>query len=486
MLTAAALRIVLAGLVQRRGAIPAATQKERDGQARGAEHASARIAEPRACKSGSAEADGRPAMTPAPDGDPLESLLAANASRPPFERSDAAPTRGGARLSPRMDASIAAAAERLRGVIAGAGKGLVGREVVVQLVVLAAVAREHVLLVGPPGTAKSEAVRRVAKGLGGRYFEYLLGRFTEPSEIFGPVDLQRLREGVVQTRTEGMLPEADIAFLDEVFLGSTAILNTLLGLLNERTFRRGHTDLAVPLRVCVGASNALPEDPQLAAFADRFLLHAFLEPTEDPQLESLLEAGWALQSLPVAPGESLAALDTLIAAVPRVDVTAVRPHLAEAIRTLRGAGITMSDRRVVKLQRLVAAAALLDGREEADGSDLWPMLFALVRPTDHDRARDLLRTTLEHSRNATLAAAAEHASLGPLARATRMVHDADALLAEHPEPGTERRRWRLKLEGIARELDASFATDARPPELAQARERIVAALAEVPLDPPHP
>jgi MoxR-like ATPase len=88
--------------------------------------------------------------------------------------------------------------------------------------------------------------------LGGRYFEYLLGRFTEPSEIFGPIDLRKLREGTVETETADMLPEAEIAFLDEVFLGSTAILNTLLSLLNERTFRRGHTRLQCPLRVCVG------------------------------------------------------------------------------------------------------------------------------------------------------------------------------------------------------------------------------------------
>ena len=111
--------------------------------------------------------------------------------------------------------------------------------------VLCAVAGEHMLVVGAPGTAKSEAIRRIAHELGGSYFEYLLGRFTEPSEIFGPVDLKRLKDGVVDTATAGMLPEADIAFLDEVFLGSTAILNTLLALLNERTFRRGKTAAAL-------------------------------------------------------------------------------------------------------------------------------------------------------------------------------------------------------------------------------------------------
>ena len=130
--------------------------------------------------------------------------------------------------------STSAAAEKVRRALEVAGRGLVERETLVELVALAAVAGEHLLVIGPPGTAKSEAVRRVARVLGGRYFEYLLGRFTEPSELFGPIDLRRLREGVVETQTADMLPEAEIAFLDEIFLGSTAILNTLLGVLHEQ------------------------------------------------------------------------------------------------------------------------------------------------------------------------------------------------------------------------------------------------------------
>jgi MoxR-like ATPase len=93
---------------------------------------------------------------------------------------------------------------------------------------------------------------------------------------------------VVETETAGMLPEAEVAFLDEVFLGSTAILNTLLALLNERTFRRGRTAIDVPLRVCVGASNQLPDDDVLAAFADRFLSRVFVDPVPDHALEAML------------------------------------------------------------------------------------------------------------------------------------------------------------------------------------------------------
>src|SRR5882724_8138956 len=116
--------------------------------------------------------------------------------------------------------SVQEASASLRGVISKAASGLVEREALVEMIALAAVAGEHVLVIGPPGTAKSEAVRRISRATGGQYFEYLLGRFTEPSELFGPVDLRKLKEGLVETDTMGMLPEAEIAFLDEVFLGS--------------------------------------------------------------------------------------------------------------------------------------------------------------------------------------------------------------------------------------------------------------------------
>jgi MoxR-like ATPase len=155
------------------------------------------------------------------------------------------------------------------------------------------------------------------------------------------------------------------------------------------------------------------------------------------------------------------------------------------IRTLRNAGIGMSDRRIVKLQKLVAAAAVLDGRSVATGADLWPLVFTIVRPNDQDRARDLLRTTLEASRNAAVGAAAEHASLGPLARAARLEQAAASLIGSVPADAIERRRWRLKLEAIARELDAAFPTTgptSMPESLAATRGRIVAQLAEVPLE----
>jgi MoxR-like ATPase len=373
---------------------------------------------------------------------------------------------------------LAQAAAALREAIADAGRGLIERHALVETVVLAAVAGEHLLVIGPPGTAKSEAVRRIAQTVGGHYFEYLLGRFTEPNEIFGPVDLRKLREGIVETETTGMLPEAEIAFLDEIFLGSTAILNTLLGILNERMFRRGHTRMRVPLRLCVGASNTLPDEETLAAFADRFLVRVYLDPIPDPRLEELLEGGWSLTQNALPPRASIADIDALADVARRADLTRLRPFLAHALRRLRGAGILLTDRRAVKVQRLIAAAAALAGRSAPTEADLWPLILAVPTSEQQAEARECLRDLLDRTENTALAHAAEEASLGPLARATRIAAAGRSAIAAWP--GNEDPRaleaWRLRLEGIAREMDAGFAPESLPAELAELRNRIVAVL----------
>lgn len=373
------------------------------------------------------------------------------------------------------------AAGSLRAAVTQASQGLIERESLVETIVLAAVAGEHVLVIGPPGTAKSEAVRRVAQALGGHYFEYLLGRFTEPSEIFGPIDLQKLKSGVVEIETTGMLPEAEIAFLDEIFLGSTAILNTLLNLLNERVFRRGHTRMAVPLRICVGASNRLPEDDSLAAFADRFLIHTFVEPIPDPRLEELLEGGWSLagQSAFQSPGQpaSVADLDLLALAARKCDMGTVRGVLAHAIRRLRQAGVLLSDRRVVKAQRLVAAAAVLAGRNQPAESDVWPIVLTVPTLEQQAVARESLRELLQHSQNQALSSLVEETSQGPLARATRIARAAEHLLTIKPTTPEALNEWKLKLEGIAREIDACFLPEKLPSELIEFRQKIVLEMA---------
>ena len=374
-----------------------------------------------------------------------------------------------------MTPSLDDAARHLRDGIQAATSGLIGREQLAELIVLAAVAQEHLIVIGPPGTAKSAVVRRVAQALGGRYFEYLLGRFTEPSELFGPVDLRKLREGTVETDVTGMLPEAEIAFLDEVFLGSTAILNTLLTVLNERRFRRGHTQIECPLRVCVGAANALPEDEGLAAFADRFLLHVFIEKVPDHQLEALLEGGWRSDLQPVATTAEIAHLDTLSQAVRSVELAPARPGLVNAIRQLRQAGLSLSDRRIVKAQRLIAAAAVLAGRTSAADADLWPLLYVLPTLEAQQSAREVLKDTLALSHNPTLFSAVEQAAMQPLSRAARLALAADACLAR------EDADRHGEAEQILREIDANFSSETLPDDLAPRRLLLAGLLAPPPL-----
>lgn len=381
-------------------------------------------------------------------------------------------------MTEQMPEQLPDDARRVREAVASARAGLVDREVLAEVVALCAVAREHLLVIGPPGTAKSEAVRRVAAALGGRYFEYLLGRFTEPHEIFGPVDIRRLREGVVEVETAGMLPEADVAFLDEVFLGSTAILNTLLGVLNERRYRRGRTDLAVPLRICVGAANTLPEETALAAFADRFLARVFVEPVPDARLEDMLDAGWSPPPAAAPPGVCLLdAVDRLAVAAERCNVVAARPGLATAVRRLRAAGIAVTDRRAVRAQRLVAAAAVLDGRAAAGEADLW--VLPLVAPTADAQvtARDVLADLIAPGVNGGLVHAADELARGRAARAQRLAAEGEQLLAQlagatapvHPD-------LLLRVEATLREIDAAFDPQTLPEQLTTVRPRLVEAV----------
>ena len=113
-----------------------------------------------------------------------------------------------------------------------------GKDEVIDLLGVCLVSGENLFLLGPPGTAKSAIVRGLAARLDGRYFDYLLTRFTEPSELFGPFDIRKLRDGELLTNTEGMLPEGEIVFLDELLNANSAILNSLLMALNEKVFRR--------------------------------------------------------------------------------------------------------------------------------------------------------------------------------------------------------------------------------------------------------
>ena len=169
------------------------------------------------------------------------------------------PSDPSARVLPlAVEGDLLAVGAKLREVGRVLGKRFLDKEELIRLLLVALIAGEHMLIVGPPGTAKSALVRHLARLVDARYFEYLLTRFSEPSELFGPVDIQAFRDGIYVRRTGNMLPEAELVFLDEIFKSNSAILNSLLGVLNERRFFTGSTTIKVPLSSLFGATNEIP------------------------------------------------------------------------------------------------------------------------------------------------------------------------------------------------------------------------------------
>ncbi|MFO0878494.1 MAG: AAA family ATPase [Gemmataceae bacterium] len=174
------------------------------------------------------------------------------------------------------------------------GRFFIKKQDLIDLMVVAAVAQEPLLLVGPPGTAKSDLVLKFKDALGlgeGDYFEYMLTRFTEPGEIVGPIDISKLREGRYIRREQGKLPTARLAFLDEIFKSNSAILNILLTIINERKFYQDGVPMPVRLRVLFAATNEVPEQAELAALKDRFCLKAESRSVQEDYFTELVDMG---------------------------------------------------------------------------------------------------------------------------------------------------------------------------------------------------
>lgn len=259
----------------------------------------------------------------------------------------------------------------------------VAKDELIELMATCAIAQEHLLIVGPPGTAKSELIKRFAlncRATGDSYFEYLLTRFTEPNEIFGPVNIAAFRQGEGMFRTTtGMLPEAEIAFLDEVFKANSAILNAFLTILNERVFYNGSDRSPVPLVFAVGATNSIPTDDDLAALYDRFLLRFWTDNVEESRFSELFQRGWSLEQDRIAAGygvrvnniTTIETLRQLYAALEEVDMSEVAAPYRAIIRQIRAEGIHVSDRRVIKLLKLIAASAIRHKRYVATPADFW-------------------------------------------------------------------------------------------------------------------
>lgn len=329
-------------------------------------------------------------------------------------------------------------------------QSFVGKDEIIDLLGLCLVARENLFLLGPPGTAKSALVQQLARRIDGRMFDYLLTRFTEPNEIFGPFDIRKLREGELETNTEGMLPEADFVFLDELLNANSAILNSLLLVLNERVFRRGRETRQLATLMVVGASNHLPEDDALQALIDRFLVRVGCYNVPEDELPQVLVAGWVLEGA-TAPPEARLHVDDLRqlqAIVKHVDLTVVRPKYAELIRRMRGAGLEISDRRAVKLQSLIAGSAVLCGRLAANQTDMWVLRYVWNTEEEQDILASLVKQALDEATAEEQVVGHPQSQVGEAPDAEQLSRDLEAIangLDRGEMPAPERSQLQDKL-----------------------------------------
>ncbi len=301
--------------------------------------------------------------------------------------------------------------EKIREATKMLEEGLVERDSQVRLLLLAAFCSEHLLLLGPPGTAKSEIGRRLSAFTQGQYFERLLTRFSVPEELFGPLSMVGLEKDMYVRKIDGYLPTARVAFVDEIFKANSAILNSLLTILNERLFDNGNERIEVPLLCLVGASNELPESEELDALYDRFLLRSSVEQVSSTALRDLLKLSEASETKARADINdeqkfSLKASDFQGVKEKACETTTVPDSVINLMTDLRAhlqdkcePPIYVSDRRLLKAVTLLRVAAYTDGRSVV--SDFDTLLLAHVlwqRPGESAMVQDWILERLAKER----------------------------------------------------------------------------------------
>jgi len=272
--------------------------------------------------------------------------------------------------------------EKLARIEQELGAEILEREDVLRSMVLALIAGEHVLLLGPPGTAKSRLARSLCERISGAsYFYVCLNRFSLPDEVFGPLRLSALREDRFERNTQGMLPEAEVAFVDEVFKSNSAVLNGMLPILGERVYKNGASAATVPLQMAVCASNEMPEDrEELGALYDRLLLRHLVSPVRDERsFEAILLR--RAQGTDARTTVTLAEIALAREEAARVDLSSVVSQVSEIRRDLLEKGIEPSVRRFDRGCGLVRASAYLEGRGRANEEDLSPLRHVLWEDT---------------------------------------------------------------------------------------------------------
>lgn len=304
--------------------------------------------------------------------------------------------------------------ERFKQLLGEMNRGIYEKETEISLSLLAALAGESIILLGPPGVAKSMVARQLKTAFkDARSFEYLMSRFSTPDEIFGPVSIQKLKTSDTYERAvEGYLPTADVVFLDEIWKAGPAIQNTLLTVINEKIFRNGNREMHLPLKLLVAASNELPAKGEgLEALWDRFVIRIesrpikleknframlleaptdFLGPTDftdstdfsDLKITAEEYAEWAEKICKIGVKEEV--LDAISAI--RKSLRAVNVDEAAERRN-----IYVSDRRWKNIVRLLRTSAFMQDREEVDICDLLPIYHCLWQePEERDAIRSIV------------------------------------------------------------------------------------------------
>jgi len=257
------------------------------------------------------------------------------------------------------------------------------REEVIDGLLTSLITRQNAFLFGAPGTGKSELVRAVSKGFDGSgFFSYLLSPTTDPSELFGPVAISKLLEDEYTRDVDGYLPSANIAFLDELFRGSSSVLNSLLTILNERTFNNGKEIIETPLQSIVAATNSFPSEESLQAFCDRFLFRPTVSSLKKPVSKRSLDR-WALGVGEPRPlSDSKLSYEDLLSLQEEVSSIEINDDFLDdfhqVMETLSGRGIQVSDRRRVQILNFMRGWALVQGDTELVSEHLHNSLIHIV------------------------------------------------------------------------------------------------------------
>ena len=306
--------------------------------------------------------------------------------------------------------------ERFKQLLGEMNRGIYEKETEISLSLLAALAGESIILLGPPGVAKSMVARQLKTAFrDAQSFEYLMSRFSTPDEIFGPVSIQKLKTSDTYERAvEGYLPTADVVFLDEIWKAGPAIQNTLLTVINEKIFRNGNREMHLPLKLLVAASNELPAKGEgLEALWDRFVIRIESRPIKlEKNFRAMLlevtseERGVKKQS---SAAEGKANSNAITAEeyaewTERIGKIGVKIEVLDAISAIRKSlravnvdeaaerrNIYVSDRRWKNIVRLLRTSAFMQDREEVDICDLLPIYHCLWQePEERDAIRSIV------------------------------------------------------------------------------------------------